>query len=320
MHFGRAPWNGRPRRPTAIPPPAQTPRPTLPRSYRRSGRRESFIFPASPFTWPRRPGTLGQSLHPSPEEGRGGSGGFRGAGGQAGSGEASKRQREPRSTTAASAAAKLPPLPRLSGQAGGREGRLPAPAPVAPAAQPFGGPARELVWPPPAAQLAGGRDPAGRCPLSRAPRNRRPRPQLPRLRGRGAPRWEGGCFGAGRRTCAAGGAGPAWGERRESLPGRHGNGAAISNPRVVPVARCQGARRGARGQEARVTGGPPPARRASPRALPGVEPRGPGRSRLHVQPPPPPSPNKAGPSQARFLRAPLHSTDPLISFHSHRHL
>ena len=230
LHFGRAPWNGRPRRPTAIPPPAQTPRPTLPRSYGRSGRRESFIFPASPFTWPRRPGTLGQSLHPSPEEGRGGSGGFRGAGGQAGSGEASKRQREPRSTPAASAAAKLPPLPRLSGQAGGREGRLPAPAPVAPAAQPFGGPARELVWPPPAAQLAGGRDPAGRCPLSRAPRNRRPRPQLPRLRGRGAPRWEGGCFGAGRRTCAAGGAGPAWGGRRESLPGRHGNGAAISNP------------------------------------------------------------------------------------------
>ena len=148
----------------------------------------------------------------------------------------------PEAEAAASAAAKLPPLPRLSGQAGGREGRLPAPAPVAPAAQPFGGPARELVWPPPAAQLAGGRDPAGRCPLSRAPRNRRPRPQLPRLRGRGAPRWEGGCFGAGRRTCAAGGAGPAWGERRESLPGRHGNGAAISNPRVVPVARCQGAR------------------------------------------------------------------------------
>lgn len=136
------------------------------------------------------------------------------------------------------------PCSRLSGQAGGREGRLPAPAPAAPAAGPFRGPARELAWPPPAAQLAGGRDPAGRCSRIRAPRNRRPRPQLPRLQGRGAPRWEGGCFGSGRRTCSAGGARPASGGRRgrESLPGRHGNGAAISSPRVVPVARCQGAR------------------------------------------------------------------------------
>lgn len=204
--MGRAPWNGRLRRPTAIPPPAQTSRPTLPRFSGRSGRRESFIFPPRHLAAQAGDPRL---MLPQP--------------------------RPPRSFL---------PCSRLSGQTGGREGRLPAPAPAAPAAGPFRGPARELVRPPPAAQLAGGRDPARRCSRIRAPRNRRPRPQLPRLQGRGAPRWEGGCFGSGRRTCSAGGARPAWGGRRgrESLSGRHGNGAAISSPRVVLVARCQGAR------------------------------------------------------------------------------
>lgn len=167
MHLRRAPWNGPPPRPTAIPAPAQTPRPTLPRFSGRSGRRESFISPALPFTWRRRPGTLGQSLHPSPEEGRGGSGGFEGLEVRLGRGRLPgdnatrvvlPQPRPPRSFL---------PCSRLSGQAGGGEGRLPAPAPVAPAAGPFGGPARELVWPSPAAQLAGGRDPAGRCSRSR---------------------------------------------------------------------------------------------------------------------------------------------------------
>lgn len=85
-----------------------------------------------------------------------------------------------------------------------------------------------------AARAAGGEVGAGPAAVGVA--SSAPQPPLPRLPGR--------CGWGGKEAAAAGAGGRAErsGRGRESLLGRHGNGAVISNPRAVPVARCQGAR------------------------------------------------------------------------------
>lgn len=103
------------------------------------------------------------------------------------------------------------------------EGRLPAPAPAA-------GPGAALAKRRPRLARRRGRAGVGRG----RPRSEfEPQPPLP-----GLPERSGG--GGRRPRRGAGGARRAG--RGRSLPGRHGNGAVISNPGAVPVARCQGAR------------------------------------------------------------------------------
>lgn len=143
-------------------------------------------------------------------------GGFRGAGRPDGTRAGSAEPRRPSGRSRSVAAAQLPPPlpPFRAGRTGG--GRLPAPGP----SRPRPGACREGPAGPPSGGVG-------------SPPERRGR----RCQGYRADSGRGSRRGRGLRTGAQ-----RAGRGREALPGRHGNGAAISNLPAVPVARRQGAR------------------------------------------------------------------------------